>query len=147
LDEVTNSLCLVDGAILVDAAEGVLVSSDKIIRHLVQKGIPIVLVVNKVDRLILELRLPPADAYYKLKHMIEEVNTVISSCNLNPIHRVSPELGRVGFASTEMGWYFNLTSFAKMYRDTFCTSKNNLFDITAFTKRLWGSIWYISEHR
>jgi len=81
------------------------------------------------------------------RRCLKEVNTVISSCNLNPIHRVSPELGRVGFASTEMGWYFNLTSFAKMYRDTFCTSKNNLFDITAFTKRLWGSIWYISEHR
>ncbi|KAI9603549.1 hypothetical protein KEM48_000913, partial [Puccinia striiformis f. sp. tritici PST-130] len=136
------------GAILVvDAVEGVLVSTDKIIRHLVQEGIPIVLVVNKVDRLILELRLPPADAYYKLKHTIEEVNTVISSCNPDPIHRVSPELGNVGFASTEMGWCFNLTSFAKMYRDTFCTSKKDLFDITAFAKRLWGNIWYIPEER
>jgi translation elongation factor EF-G len=37
------------------------------------------LVVNKVDRLILELRLPPQDAYFKLKQTIEEVNTVISS--------------------------------------------------------------------
>lgn len=35
-------------------------------------------VVNKVDRLILELRLPPGDAYIKLKQTIEEVNTVIS---------------------------------------------------------------------
>jgi U5 small nuclear ribonucleoprotein component len=113
----------------------------------VQEGIPIVLVVNKVDRLILELRLPPADAYYKLKHTIEEVNTVISSCNPDPIHRVSPELGNVGFASTEMGWCFNLTSFAKMYRDTFCTSKKDLFDIDAFAKRLWGNIWYLPEER
>lgn len=36
------------------------------------------LVVNKVDRLILELRLPPQDAYFKLKQTIEEVNTCIS---------------------------------------------------------------------
>lgn len=36
------------------------------------------LVVNKVDRLILELRLPPQDAYFKLKQTIEEVNTYIS---------------------------------------------------------------------
>jgi U5 small nuclear ribonucleoprotein component len=35
------------------------------------------LVINKVDRLILELKLPPADAYYKLRHTIEEVNTII----------------------------------------------------------------------
>jgi translation elongation factor EF-G len=40
---------------------------------------PSSLVVNKVDRLILELRLPPSDAYFKLKQTIEEVNTVISS--------------------------------------------------------------------
>jgi U5 small nuclear ribonucleoprotein component len=35
------------------------------------------LVVNKIDRLILELRIKPADAYYKVKHTIEEVNTFI----------------------------------------------------------------------
>ena len=40
-------------------------------------SIKITLVVNKVDRLILELRLPPADAYYKIKHTIEEINTFI----------------------------------------------------------------------
>ncbi|KAH9823824.1 P-loop containing nucleoside triphosphate hydrolase protein [Melampsora americana] len=148
LDEVTNSLRLVDGAILVvDAVEGVLVTSEKIIRHLLQENIPIVLVVNKVDRLILELRLPPADAYYKLKHTIEEVNTIISSVNPDPKFRVSPELGNVGFASTEMGWCFNLTSFAKMYRDTYCQDKRDLFDIEEFGKRLWGNIWYIPEEK
>ena len=37
------------------------------------------LVVNKIDRLILELRIKPADAFYKIKHTIEEVNTFIRS--------------------------------------------------------------------
>lgn len=32
---------------------------------------------NKIDRLILELRIKPADAYYKIKHTIEEINTFI----------------------------------------------------------------------
>lgn len=77
------------------------------------------LVLNKVDRLILELRLPPADAYYKLKHVIEEVNTVISSINPDPALRVSPERGNVAFASASMGWCFTLGSFAKMYADTY----------------------------
>ena len=80
---------------------------------------PIVLVLNKVDRLILELRLPPADAYYKLKQTIEEVNTVISAIDPNPALRVSPELGNVAFASTQMGWCFTLKSFARMYQDAF----------------------------
>ena len=54
-----------------------MVSAENIIRHAIQEGIKITLVVNKVDRLILELRLPPADAYYKIKHTIEEINTFI----------------------------------------------------------------------
>jgi translation elongation factor EF-G len=34
---------------------------------------------TQVDRLITELKLPPADAYYKLRHTIEEVNNTISA--------------------------------------------------------------------
>jgi hypothetical protein len=34
----------------------------------------------QVDRLILELKLPPSDAYFKLKHVIEEVLPLSSSC-------------------------------------------------------------------
>jgi U5 small nuclear ribonucleoprotein component len=48
-----------------------------ILRQLVKEGMAITLVVNKVDRLILELKLPPNDAYFKLRHVIEVVNTVI----------------------------------------------------------------------
>lgn len=84
-----------------------------------QQGLPITLVVNKVDRLILELRLPPADAYYKLKNTIEEVNTVISNIDASPEWRVSPERGNVAFASTSMGWCFTVGSFAQMYADTY----------------------------
>lgn len=62
-----------------------MVNTETIIRHALQEGIPITLVVNKIDRLILELRLPPVDAFYKIKHTIEEVNTyirsVFSSCS------------------------------------------------------------------
>ena len=32
---------------------------------------------NKIDRLILELKLPPTDAYYKLKHIVDEVNGLL----------------------------------------------------------------------
>ena len=55
-----------------------MVNTERIIKHLVNEQIPITLVVNKVDRLILELKLPPTDAYFKLKHTIEEVNSVLA---------------------------------------------------------------------
>ncbi len=54
-----------------------MVGTEHIIRHALQEGIKITLVVNKIDRLILELRIKPADAYYKIKHTIEEINTFI----------------------------------------------------------------------
>lgn len=55
----------------------VMVNTEAIIRHALQEGIKMTLVLNKIDRLILELRIPPADAYYKIKHTIEEVNNFI----------------------------------------------------------------------
>ena len=78
LDEVASAMRLADGIVLVvDVVEGVMVSTEAIIRHALQEKLKITLVVNKIDRLILELRIKPADAFYKIKHTIEEVNTVI----------------------------------------------------------------------
>ena len=54
-----------------------MVNTEAVIRHAMQEALPITLVVNKIDRLILELRLPPTDAFYKIKHTIEEINTYI----------------------------------------------------------------------
>jgi translation elongation factor EF-G len=54
-----------------------MVNTEQVIRHIIKENLPLTLVVNKVDRLILELKLPPSDVYYKLKHVIEEINTLI----------------------------------------------------------------------
>lgn len=54
-----------------------MVNTEAIIRHALQERIKITLLVNKIDRLILELRIKPTDAYYKIKHTIEEINTFI----------------------------------------------------------------------
>ena len=60
-----------------------MVNTEAIIRHALQEGIKITLLVNKIDRLILELRIKPADAYYKIKHTIEEINTFIRSARFH----------------------------------------------------------------
>lgn len=78
IDEVVAATRLADGVVIVvDVVEGVMVNTEQVIKHCVREGLAMTLVINKVDRLILELKLPPADAYYKLRHTIEEVNTVI----------------------------------------------------------------------
>ena len=54
-----------------------MVGTEFVLRHALQEGIKITLVVNKIDRLILELRIKPTDAFYKIKHTIEEINSFI----------------------------------------------------------------------
>ena len=79
VDEVASIARLVDGVVLVvDVVEGVMHGTEAVIRHAMQEKLKIVLVVNKMDRLILELRLPPSEAFFKIKHTIEEVNSVIA---------------------------------------------------------------------
>ena len=53
--------------------------------HAIQEKLPIVLVINKIDRLVLELKLPPADAYHKLRHTIDEVNNLIRSVHFSSL--------------------------------------------------------------
>lgn len=78
-DEVTAAMRMVDGIILfVDAAEGVMLNTERLLKHAIQEKLAITLCINKIDRLILELKLPPQDAYFKLKHIIDEVNGLIT---------------------------------------------------------------------
>lgn len=143
MDEVASAARLVDGVVVVvDVIEGVMAGTEAVIRHAMQEKLPIVLVVNKMDRLILELRLPPSEAFFKIKHTIEEVNAFIASIDADEQYRLSPERGNVAFASTQMGWCFTLSTFAQMYADTY-----GALDVDAFAKRLWGNIYFDSEKR
>jgi 116 kDa U5 small nuclear ribonucleoprotein component len=152
VDEVASALRLVDGVVLVvDVVEGVQVNTEQIIKHAVLEGLPLTLVVNKMDRLILELKLPPTDAYFKLKHVIEEVNTVIENTlpGQGEKRRLSPEKGNVLFACSSMGWCFTLQSFAKMYADSYPPKTKGTPGINApeFARRLWGDIFYNPRKR
>lgn len=78
-DEVTAAMRLCDGVVLfIDAAEGVMLNTERLLKHAVQERMQITICINKIDRLILELKLPPQDAYYKLRHIIEEINGLLT---------------------------------------------------------------------
>jgi U5 small nuclear ribonucleoprotein component len=158
VDEVAASLRLVDGVVVVvDVVEGVQINTEQIIKHAVLEDIPLTLVVNKMDRLILELKLPPKDAYFKIKHVIEEVNTLIENTipGKGERRRVSPEKGNVAFACSQMRWCFTLQSFAKMYSDFYPGADKapgfgqptKGIDAAKFALRLWGDIFYNPESR
>nr|SVE76214.1 EOG090X00RJ [Daphnia longispina] len=144
-DEVTAALRLCDGIVLfVDAVEGVMLNTERILKHAVQEKMAITVCINKIDRLILELKLPPQDAYYKLRYIIEEINGLLGlySDEENP-KIVSPLLGNVCFASAQFSVCFTLKSFAKLYSDTYGSDIND----NELARRLWGDIYFNSKTR
>ena len=141
-DEVSRSLRIADGAVLmVCCVEGVMANTERIIKQLLTEQVPFFLVINKIDRLILELNLPPQDAYFKIKYTIQEVNNVMKKYNSDV--KFSPEKNNVCFASTEQGWVFSLKSFAKMYK----AMTSQAFDSDSFARRLWGDVYFDPEKR
>ncbi|KAJ6673329.1 116 KDA U5 SMALL NUCLEAR RIBONUCLEOPROTEIN COMPONENT [Salix viminalis] len=145
-DEMTAALRLADGAVLiVDAAEGVMVNTERAIRHAIQEQLPIVVVINKVDRLITELKLPPKDAYHKLRHTIEVINNHISavSSTAGNVKVIDPAAGNVCFAGATAGWSFTLQSFARLYLKLHGIP----FEADKFATRLWGDMYYHPEDR
>ncbi|BBG98757.1 Ribosomal protein S5/Elongation factor G/III/V family protein [Prunus dulcis] len=145
-DEMTAALRLADGAVLiVDAAEGMMVNTERAIRHAIQDRLPIVVVINKVDRLITELKLPPRDAYFKLRHTLEVINNHITaaSSTAGNVQIIDPLAGNVCFASATAGWSFTLQSFAKLYIKLHGVN----LDADKLASRLWGDMYYHSGDR
>lgn len=99
----------------------------------------------QVDRLITELKLPPTDAYHKLRHTLEEINSLVSlySNGVDGVPLIDPVLGNVCFASATAGWSFTLLSFAKLY----VKLHGIPFDAAKFASKLWGDTYYQPDTR
>uniref|UniRef100_A0A665THZ9 Elongation factor-like 1 n=1 Tax=Echeneis naucrates TaxID=173247 RepID=A0A665THZ9_ECHNA len=75
--EVSTAVRLCDGAIVVvDAVEGVCPQTQVVLRQAWLENIKPVLVINKIDRLIMELKLTSQEAYTHLQKILEQVNAV-----------------------------------------------------------------------
>ncbi|MEE6503281.1 hypothetical protein FKM82_004787 [Ascaphus truei] len=78
--EVSTAVRLCDGSIIVvDAVEGVCPQTQAVLRQAWLENIRPVLVVNKIDRLIVELKLSPQEAFAHLQKILEQVNAVTGS--------------------------------------------------------------------
>jgi len=143
-DEVTASMRMADGVcVFIDAAEGVMLNTERVIKQAVQEKLAVTICINKIDRLVLELKLPPQDAYYKLRHIVEEVNGLMSLYSEDETLQVlSPIQGNVCFASSQYGACFTLKSFAALYNSTY----GNI-NVNEFARRLWGDIYFNSKTR
>ena len=78
--EVSTASRLCDGAVvLVDAVEGVCSQTVTVLRQTWKEKLKPLLVINKMDRLITELKLSPGEAYTHLSKLLEQVNAVMGS--------------------------------------------------------------------
>ncbi|KAH8104488.1 translation elongation factor 2 [Cristinia sonorae] len=78
--EVSTASRLCDGAlVLVDVVEGVCTQTITVLHQAWQDRLKPILVINKFDRLITELKLAPVEAYHHLVQLIEQVNAVMGS--------------------------------------------------------------------
>ena len=78
--EVSTASRLCDGAVvLVDAVEGVCSQTVTVLRQTWVEHMKPLLVINKMDRLITELKMTPGEAYTHLTKILEQVNAVLGS--------------------------------------------------------------------
>ncbi|XP_020603143.1 elongation factor-like GTPase 1 isoform X2 [Orbicella faveolata] len=78
--EVSTAVRLCDGAIVVvDAVEGVCPQTHVVLRQAWLENIRPCLVLNKIDRLITELKYSPAEAHFHLQQILEKVNAITAA--------------------------------------------------------------------
>jgi elongation factor 2 len=109
---VTRSLRAVDGAlVVVDAVEGPMTQTETVLMQALRERVKPILFINKVDRLIKEIKLTPDDIQKKFAKIITKVNTLIEKY-APPEHKkdwqVKVEDGAVAFGSALHKWGLNL---------------------------------------
>ena len=137
--EVTAALRVTDGAlVVVDCVEGVCVQTETVLRQALTERIKPVVIINKVDRALLELQVKPEELYQQFCRTIESVNVIVSTYHdaaLGDV-QVYPDKGTVAFGSGLHGWAFTLRQFATRYSKKFGVDKEKMMS------KLWGDNYF-----
>ena len=127
--EVTAALRVTDGAlVVVDCVEGVCVQTETVLRQALAERIKPVVIINKVDRALLELQVDKEALYQSFQRTIESVNVIVSTYHdvaLGDV-QVYPDQGTVAFGSGLHGWSFTLRQFANRYAKKFGVDKDKM---------------------
>jgi len=106
--DVTRAMRAIDGVlILVCAVEGVMPQSETVIRQAIRERVHPILFINKVDRLINELKVTPEQMQQRLANIVNEVNEKISKLlppELKEKWSLKVEEGNVLFGSAYNNW-------------------------------------------
>ena len=109
---VIRSLRAIDGAVVVcDAVEGIMTQTETVTTMSLEERVRPVLYINKIDRLIKELRLTPEAMQEKLASVVTSFNNLIDTYaepEYKEKWKVSIQDGSVTFGSAKDKWGFNV---------------------------------------
>jgi len=110
--KVTRALRAIDGAIVViDAVEEIMVQTETVTKQALNERVKPTLFINKIDRLIKELRLKPNQIQRKLTRIITDYNNLIelyAEPQFKTQWKIDPAKGNVAFGSALHKWGFTL---------------------------------------
>jgi len=110
--EVTRAMRACDGAVVVVcAAEGMMPQTETVLKQALREKVKPILFINKVDRLIKELKLSPEDMQKRFLKIIDEINLFIENIAPESKWKVSVTEGSVVFGTAKDKW---ATSFPLM---------------------------------
>jgi len=115
--DVTRAMRAVDGAIVVVcASEGIMPQTETVLRQALKERVKPILFINKVDRLIKELKLTPEAMQERFIKIITEVNKlirVIAEEEYGERWQTNVQEGSVAFGSAFQNWALNIPFMQK----------------------------------
>ncbi|MFH1425455.1 MAG: elongation factor EF-2 [archaeon] len=115
--DVTRAMRAVDGCIvLVCASEGIMPQTETVLRQALRERVKPILFINKVDRLIREIKLTPTQMQEKFIGIINKVNVLIKNIaeqEYGSKWQVNVQDGSVGFGSAFHNWALSVPYMQK----------------------------------
>lgn len=105
------------------------------------QSLHMLLIINKVDRAILELKQSGEEIYQSFVRVIDMVNSVTSTYQSEIMGDLTmdPTIGNVAFGSGKDQWAFTLRTFAKIFAKKYGTAEEKM------KNRLWGDNYFDPE--
>jgi elongation factor 2 len=114
---VTRALRAIDGAVVVsDSVEGIMTQTETVTRQALEERVRPVLYINKIDRLVKELKLDAAAMQKWLSNIIAHFNQLIdiyAEPEVKEKWKVSIQGNTVAFGSAKDRWGFNFNMWSK----------------------------------
>ena len=170
--DVSTAVRLCDGGLLlVDVIEGVCIQTHAVIKQAYEEKVKLCLVLNKIDKLIVDLQMTPVEITEHLTRIIEQVNSLMSgfitsdAMNENDDDQnassttgakqdlnideefeqsllFSPERGNVFFCSAIDKWGFRLVDFVPIIMERIGDSTSIQHKRSNLLKSLWGEYFW-----